>query len=105
MKIKSNPGMELRDAEGLENRMGYWMKKRSLDEKIKDSDLDNDLKKEIIEKSEEKKMKPIHDSYIDRRGFVHCIEKDGETGEVVSDDVESEPDPDELNERMREEGR
>src|SRR5574344_659119 len=51
------------------------------------------------------KMKPIHDSYIDRRGFVHCVEKDGETGDVLSDDVESEPDPDELNERMREEGR
>ena len=50
-------------------------------------------------------LQPIYDSYIDRRGFVHCVEKDGETGEVVSDDVESEPDPDELNERMREEGR
>ena len=49
MNIKPNPIMELQDTEGLENRMGYWMKKRSLDEKIKDSDLDNDLKKEIIE--------------------------------------------------------
>ena len=49
------------------------------------------------------KRMPIHDSYIDRKGFVHCVEKDGETGEVLSDDVESEPDPDELNEKMKEE--
>ena len=49
MNIKPNPIMELQDTEGLENRMGYWLKKKTLDEKIKDSDLDNDLKKEIIE--------------------------------------------------------
>lgn len=55
MNIKPNPIMELQDAEGLENRMGYWMKKKTLDEKIKDSDLDNGLKKEIIENLKEKK--------------------------------------------------
>lgn len=46
--------MELQDTEGLEKN-GYWMKKRSLEERVNELDIDDGLKKEIVEKLREKK--------------------------------------------------
>ena len=43
---------------------------------------------------------PIHGSYVDLDGFVHETVKDGETGELISDDVKSEPDPDDARDEM-----
>ena len=45
---------------------------------------------------------PIYDIYFDRQGRIHDIILDGETGEPISDTVRTEADPDEINDKEKE---
>lgn len=44
------PCMELQNTQGMEkDEEGFWLKKKTLEERVNELDIDNDLKKEIIE--------------------------------------------------------
>ena len=47
--------MELQNTQGMEkDEEGFWVKKKTLEERVNELDIDNDLKKEIIENLKEK---------------------------------------------------
>jgi hypothetical protein len=48
-------------------------------------------------------MSPIKKTYDDAEGRTHDEILDGETGEVLSDRIRIEPDPDEIRDREMEE--